>query len=85
VQQKKNIDSICFAKVIFLFKISLFELFWMQNRSLNYCNWFRLTTFFQSTIKQIYLIFVDALLILNKILLTLILNFFYRRDNYMNR
>jgi len=47
----------------------------MQNHSLNYCNRFRLTTLFQSTTKQIHLIFVDTLLILSKILLTSILNF----------
>jgi len=44
----------------------------MQNHSLNYCNRFHVTTIFQSMVKQIYLIFVD-MLILKKILLTLIL------------
>jgi len=58
----------------------------MQNHSLNHCNRFRLTTFFNSTSKQIHLIFVDTLLILKKILLTLILNFIFERQNniYMN-
>lgn len=57
---------------LFMFYLKLF-FFRTQNHLLSYCNQFRVTFLFQLMIKPIYLIFVDTLLILNKILLILIL------------